>query len=71
MLDGFSFALGVDQQPAGQVERSGVGEDLIQVGVGDRSVVDALVLGITDEFAGVPAPPNQIRFKADTPTRVE
>ena len=56
----FLLALRVDQQPARQVERRGVGQQLIQVGVGDVRVLDALVLHVAGERAVPAVPPRQV-----------
>ena len=59
------LALRVNQQSARQIERGGVGEQLVQVGVGDTLDSHALVLRIAYERTSLTVPPSEIRFQLD------
>ena len=50
---GVSLALGVDEHASGEVERGGVGEKLVEVGVGGVLYRHLLVLDIAHEEASV------------------
>ena len=52
---------GVDKQARGQVGGGAVGQNLVDVGVGEVCGRDAFVLGIADEYGVVGASPNEVR----------
>ena len=65
------FALGIDEQPARQIERGGIGEELIEIGVGHAVIPNPLVLGIADERTDRAVPPREVRPEIDAPLLVE
>ena len=61
----FRLALGVDQQASRKVEGAGLGEQLIEIGVGHPLTSDVLVLGVAHERTGRPVPPRQVRLESN------
>ena len=54
------LSLRINEEPAREVERGGVGQQLIQVGVGHGRIGQVLVLGVAHEGADRAVPPRQV-----------
>ena len=66
-----SFALCIYEQPTRQIERRGIGKELIEVGVGNAHILNPFVLGVADERATLAVPPGDVGLQLDTATLVE